>query len=357
MAELNINKASITDFNNMTDLSYTVDSISLDSPNGSQEVEWTFPDASQNMGYYKTLPELKIPIDILALWTVGTGFTANDADKPIIENITGWGEDSFLSILWGLIVGKKILGDSFAEIIRNDKGTLINLKPLNTEHMKTVVGKNGLIKRYEHSVKGEWIKLEKHEVLHLCNGRIGDEVHGVSVAEVCKWVMLAKNEAMDVYRKIFKRSLAMGILYVDSDDQVEINRIMTKYQNAVKNCEVLVLPDKVARIEDSKISIQDFLSWIKYLENFSYQAVGVPRVMATSEGYTEAGGKVGFLTFQPIYTWEQVQLEADLWNQVGIKITFNRPPSLMDNMQSDEAKNTGQTSIQPKEASINMERE
>ena len=79
--------------------------------------------------------------------------------------------------------------------------------------------------------------------------------------------------------------------------------------------------------------------------------------MVTSEGYTEAGGKVGFLTFEPVYTWEQTQLEADLLSQLGWEIKFNRPPSLKDDFQAAEAANTGQVGFQPKETQINMQRE
>ena len=44
---------------------------------------------------------------------------------------------------------------------------------------------------------------------------------------------------------------------------------------------------------------------------------------------------------------EQRLLEQDLWNQLAIRVKFDRPVSLMDSMQSDEAANTGQTGFQP----------
>jgi hypothetical protein len=47
-----------------------------------------------------------------------------------------------------------------------------------------------------------------------------------------------------------------------------------------------------------------------------------------------------------------------LWIQQGIKITFNRPPSL-GGMQPelDESKNTGQIGFQPNDVAATMERE
>ena len=42
-------------------------------------------------------------------------------------------------------------------------------------------------------------------------------------------------------------------------------------------------------------------------------------------------------------------MENELWNQLAIKIKFNRPPSLAPKTQENAEKNTGQTSIQPAE--------
>ena len=124
---------------------------------------------------------------------------------------------------------------------------------------------------------------------------------------------------------------------------------MGEYEKAINKGEVLVIPKGTVEITDSQITIQDPISWIQYLENFFYQAVGVPRVIATSQEYTEAASKVGFLTFEPIYTNEQTLLEQDLWNQIAIKLKFGRPPSLSGVLQESEEKNTGQTGIQPNE--------
>jgi len=49
---------------------------------------------------------------------------------------------------------------------------------------------------------------------------------------------------------------------------------------------------------------------------------------------------------------EQKLLEEDLWNQLGIKITFERPASMAPDMAMNEAKNTSQTSFQPKDAQV-----
>ena len=67
---------------------------------------------------------------------------------------------------------------------------------------------------------------------------------------------------------------------------------------------------------------------------------------------------MGHVIFEPIYTKEQVDMENDLWNQLGIRIKFNRPPSLGGMQpQLDESKNTGQVAIQPNDVEASITRE
>jgi len=356
MATLDIN-ASTTTTTTVED--YEVEGVSLDFAGDQRETFWDFTDVSTNYGYYFNIPELKSAIDTLAIWTVGKGYELEvTSDEPIIDKINGWGKDTFQSIMENLIVTKKIIGDSFAEIIRNDKGTLVNLKPISPERVRLVLNRQGILKRYDIQKKnGKYIQFETSDILHLCNERVADQIHGTSVVDATKWVIDARNEALADERMIKHRELALGVLYVDTDNITKRNKIMEQYSKAVKNGEVLVLPKDTAELKDTGISPKDRLAWIQYLENFFYQAVRVPRVIATSEGFTEAGGKVGYLTFEPIYTKEQRTLELDIWNQLAIKIKFNRPASLGGTVQEDEAKNTGQLGFQPKDTKATVERE
>lgn len=354
MSELDVSKSTTTSVGTSSD--YTVDSKTTDSSGNYQdETYWDYPNTSQNLGYYKQIPELKKAIDALAIWSCGKGYDTDVGTQVILEHLQGFGKDTFVSIMENMLRMKKALGDSFAEIIRSENGTLINLKPISPERMRIVVGKNGLIKRYEQTIGYKKQSFKPEEILHLCNDRIADEIHGTSVIDSCKWVIDARNEAMTDYRKVLHRNVVpVRIIEIDTDDTVKRNALIVEYENAIRLGEVLVIPKGTVEITETQIKINDPIAWITSLENFFYQAVGVPRVIATSENYTEASSKVGFLTFEPIYTNEQTLLEEDLWNQVGIKLTFNRPPSLMDSMKSSEAKNTGQVGFQPKEAGFTM---
>ncbi len=215
-----------------------------------------------------------------------------------------------------------------------------------------------MIKRYDiRKINKKWQPIKTEDMFHLINDRIADEVHGTATTDTCKWVIDARHEALTDERKIKHRELALGVLMIDEDNKVKRDEIKKEYAQAIKNGEVLVLPKDVAELKDSGVNPKDRLAWIQYLENFLYQAVEVPRVIATSENYTEAASKVGYLTFEPVYTNEQTLLEADMWNQLAIKIKFKRPASLGGTIQEDEEKNTGQLGFQPKDTEATMEKE
>jgi hypothetical protein len=132
---------------------------------------------------------------------------------------------------------------------------------------------------------------------------------------------------------------------------------MQKYAEAVKNGEMVVLPKGTAEIKPINITKTDRIAWIQYLENFFYQVFGVPRSIATSDGTSEVGGKMGNVNFEPTYAKERIDMEEDLWNQQAIKIKFEKQASLGGLVQQDQAKNSGMTAIQPNDVSATMQRE
>jgi hypothetical protein len=360
MARLDIGSSSTTDLNNAI-TTFSVDPVIPDAAGNNKEFYYDFPDANKQLAYFKKIPEIRSAVMGLITWTLGKGYKVGLYDRIMLEHIHGWGEDSFQSILENLMMQKKVCGDAFAEIIRDpDTQTMINLKPLYTGDMRIVVNDKGLIVRYEQKAnlaRGLGVrKLKKEDVLHLCNDRFGNEVHGVSIVESAQWVIDALQEALEDERKIKHRELALGVLYVDTDNEAKQNIIKRKYQDAIQNGEMLVLPTGTAKLEDSGVSPKDRLSWIQFLTNKFYEIIGIPKVMVSSDGYSEASSKVGFMTFDPVYSREQQLLEDDLWHQLSLKITFNRPPSLMNTLAESEQKNTGQIGIQPNEVTASVGR-
>jgi len=353
MAELDLNVAT-TSTSTITD--YSVDSEALDYAN-NKETFWDFSDATRDMGYYKNIPEFYANTNVFATWVTGKGFEPEGEDmelKAILDHITGWGQDNFQSIMWNMFVIKKVCGDSFAEIMTKGD-VVINIKPISPERMRIVCGFNGRIKRYEITqADGSRKKKKPEQILHFCNNRIGDEIHGISIVNSLKWTIDAYNEGFEDERMIRHRDRAMGILYVDSEDEAKILRASQQYEKAVKNGTMLILSKDTAKIEPISVNKSDRLAYLTKLENRFYSVNGVPRILTTSEGSTEASSKVGYLTFEPLYTREQKEIEDDLWNQMGWKIKFNRPPSLGGTVQEDEQKNTGQVAMQPNDVAATM---
>ena len=333
---------------------YEVPTAHLDTSMPQKETYWDNLDWMVFLGYLKNIPEFFQALKALARFTVGLGYEVIVGDVVRIENIRGWGEDSLQSILQDMIIVKKANGDSYAEIIRDEKDNLLNLKKLNPSDVRIVV-ENGMIKRYDvKDSAGKYHPFQTWEILHLCNDRIANEIHGTSVLSSCKWVIDAKNEAMSDWRRISHLS-SIRVLYIEIDNTERLTKVKTEYADGIKNGTVMIIPAKKGEAEFQDLvlpPIEAFMRWIEYLDNFFYQVVGVNRTIAGGLDQTEAGQKMGYLTFEPTYTEEQTLLESDLWNQLAIKLKFNRPPSLSGMMRQDEIKNSGMLGMQQNEAEM-----
>jgi len=360
MADFNLSRATTTDFTAQVP-DFIVESKNLDNSNdGGEETYVYFDKAAENFGYYFNHPQVSSPINSLATWAVSRGWSTENRETEVILNkIDGMGKDTFNTIMWNHEVVKLVVGDSFLEVIRNKKGTLVNLIPISPERVKVVI-KGSRIERYEIWNGKKWVKKKVNEMLHSHNKRIGDQFHGTSLIQSNKAVIDALLEANADERTIKHRDKALGIVYYKTNNAGKISYANSQIEKAVKKGEMVGLPELTAKIEPypSKSS-EDRQSWLQYLENLNYQTGGVPRAIATSDGTSEVGGKMGHVIFEPIYTKEQVDLENDLWIQQAIKIKFNRPPSLggMQPAPIDESKNTGQTKIQPNDVEASLTRE
>lgn len=364
MADLEVRRAKTTDLNSAVD-TFSVSPVTTDGVADQKETYYDHSKANEYRGYYKTIPEFKTAINGFSTWVIGKGWYTDSRTTAILENLTGWGEDTFLSIMWNMIVTKKVQGDAFAEIIRNEDGTLINLKPLDTGTIRIVVDKKGIILRYDQMSKtgsSEVVQsFQPSEMLHLCNDRIEDEIHGTAITESIQWVIDARQEAMHDLRLMIHRSKALGAIEIDTEDETKRDEVIGQVESMINNGDLLSYPKGTMEIKEvnlTRVQIQEIISWIRYLENFFYQALGVPKViLGGSEEFTEASSKIGYLTFEQVYSKEVTELIADLWNQAAIRVEFNKPASIKNELLNSEDKNTGQVGFQPKEATAGLARE
>ena len=343
---------------------YTVDSLTPDSPLSQKETVYDNPDFTKRFGQYQKIAKIKIAVKAFATWVLGKGFEADPTTQAILDRVTGWGEDTFLSVMWNMLVIKKVNGDAYAEIIRNDDGGLLNLKPLNPQFMRTIVNRKGIIIRYEEMSRGENDKtlrtFKPSDILHMVNDRTVNEVHGDSVISAVEWNIEATEEAKRAHRKMILRNGVVRVIEVDIDDTTKIGAFKAQWKEAIDKGDVLILPKDVAEAKDwhGTLDTQGMVQWLKYLDDDFYMSIGVPRViLGGSAEFTEASSKISYLTYEQVYTRETKEAEADLWNQVSIRITFNKPASIKNEMLSSEEKNTGQVGFQPKDTTVDLPKE
>ena len=113
---------------------------------------WQSSNWTKFNGYYKTHIGVKSVINKLGMWTVGKGFKADKETTKILEKIIGWGKDTFNEVIDNQVRIKHINGDSYAEIIKDNSGKLINLKPLNPGRMKHLINSQGMLQGDRKSV-------------------------------------------------------------------------------------------------------------------------------------------------------------------------------------------------------------
>ena len=360
----NLSSATYSDMTNRVD-DVTVAAVNTDGVTNLEETTYQNPNWSQYLGYYKTIPEVKIAIDTRAIWTLGKGWKSDPRTTVILDHIKGYGNDSFNSILKNMIVTRRINGDAYAEIMRDNKsGTLLNLKPLDPGTMRIVVDKKGLIKRYEQTNKTgnkqTITKFESKEILHFTNKRVADEIHGVSDIEAIEDIIKANYESFADIKKLMHRHVKpiMGFK-IDSDDTTKINAFATKMDHVVNKGENLYIPKGTVEYELISVPSNATLNplpWREHLRTYFFQVVGIPQIILGSSGeFTESTAKIAYLAFQQSVEDEQKDIEEAIWNQLYLKIELEFPASLRNELLSDEAKDADQgMELQPSDMSARM---
>ena len=313
------------------------------------------------LDYYFNSDQFNKAIGSLMMWAFGRGYNTDSQTRSILEHINGRGNDSFDNIMWNMGVVKKINGDAFLEIIRKGRD-LLNLKPISPLNIATQINNKGIITGYlEINPKTKAIRntFKPNEIFHISNDRIANSARGISAVISTKFIIDSKMEAERDWRRVLHRS-TIRVMYIDADDTPRLNRIKAQYKDAIKNGELMIIPAKKGEAEFQDITVppfQPFADTMRYYDSRLQQALGVPKItLGGAEETTEAASKVATFTYEVPYVWEQRQMEMDFWNQVGLMIKFFKPPSLKDNIQSDEEANTGQLNIQPNETEVGLTR-
>ena len=345
-AEASNLSSAVTDF--------SVASEITDAANEGVETRWNNERWSEYFGYYKKIPELNAVIDAKATWTVGKGFKADEDTETILETITGWGKDTFNTIIENMIRTYHIGGDAFAEIIRTPDGELLNLKPLDPSSIVIIVNKKGIVQRYEqqHKSKKPNRPIAKEDILHFARNRVADEIHGVSLIEKLEEIILMRNEAMTDWKRVLHRNVdPMMIFHLDTDDTTKIANFKATVDAARGAGENMYVP-KDAVVPELLTTAQNATlnptTWIQELNNYFYEAAGVPKIIiGNAQEFTEASAKISYLAFQQTIEEEQLFVEEQLLLQLGIEVEFEFPASLDNELLSDQKKDGPEQAAQP----------
>ena len=328
---------------------FSVDAVNTDGATGNGETEYLNSDWSKWFGYFTQIPELNAAINAKATWTIGKGFKSDEVTEMLLDTIKGFGADTFNTILENAVRTMYIGGDAFMEIIRDDEGNLLNLKPLDPSSIKIVVGENGMIKRYEQISKrkqGEKTpkKFEPEEIFHLARNRVADQIHGVSVIQAVENIILARNEAIDDYKTVMHNNVIPRWKFkLKTDDPTEIAAYKAK-MDAVTSTKSQNVYEPYDVSESELISVPpnstlDPKAWIEAQGDFFYEAVGVPQIILGGSGeFTEASAKIAYLAFQQNIEEEQLFIEEQVLSQLNLVIQLEFPASLENELLSDKAK-------------------
>lgn len=365
MAGTKIDSADYTDFSSKDyadtaaaqDATLYPSSFAVDAGDQTTQSSYQNTNWSTQWGAYFQISELGGLIDRKAQYIVGKGFKIPGVKAKVglggvakmLSKIRGNGLDTFNGIMYNAVRVYTIGGDFYAEIMKNKRGDLKNLKPLNPSTVKVIANGKGIIKKYEvqpiSSQKA--VPLEPEEMFHLSYNRLADQIHGQSVISKLMPIIEMRREAMKDLRVVFHRYVKpLLISSVDTDDTKEIAAYKAKLDSAMEKGENMVVPkgvvDNIDKISIPQFSTLDPLPWIELLQTEFIKAEGVPAVVqGISAKGTESESKILYLSWQQIVEFNQMFLEEQIKAQLGIDVEFEFPADIGPVLQQDEKKDKG----------------
>lgn len=361
MPETDIGNADYGNFNG-TSQDFSVASARTDGAQESKETEWINTNWSKYLGYYKKIPELAAAIDAKATWTIGKGFKSNEITELALFNISGFGKDTFNTILENAVRTYHIGGDAFLEIIRDAERVLVNLKPLDPGSIKIIANRQGRIIRYEQIEKTGKSdvairKFEPDEIFHLARNRVADEIHGVSIIPAVEEIVLMRNEAMADMRKAMHRNVyPVRIWHLDTDVPAEIAAFKTKADKAYTQGENLYVPKGSVETELAGTpanATMNPLPWINQLNQYFFQACGVPQIIVGgAQEITEASAKIAYLAWEQVVEEEQMYIEEQVLRQLNLEIELEFPATLQNELLSDQSKSETMQASTPEDTNV-----
>lgn len=358
MGELNINN-SVEGTVDSYNTAFSVDATSTDGAYDQKETKWINDEWGTQLAYYQEIPELQAVVDAIATWVVGKGYSAEPQTQFILDFVKGFGKDDFDTIIENMIRTMIISGDSYAEIIRDDKKNLINIKPLDPSTIEIVVDSKGIITKYNQIAKtgnkGP-VPIKKENMLHFCRNRIADQIHGTSLIPALKNIIDTVNEMRADQRKIFHNfANPRFVFHMDTDDPVKIAAFKAKMDQTQADGENIYVPKDAIVPEQLSVAPNSTLNHQPVIDanlNKFYQAAKVPQVIVGGgQGFTDGATKVEYLAFQTNIEEHQLYVMTQIGQQLGMEIKLEFNSSLLNDLISNVNKDEKDTS-QPNDLTV-----
>ena len=341
MPQVDIGSSTASEVRNEV-VDYSVYPSVTDGGDGQKEYFYQQRYWNKFFGYYKAIPELKIAIDTKANWVLGNGYVADEWTGILLDRIKGTGKDTFNSILENMERTCYVAEDAYAEIVKDEDGLVVNLKPLDPSSIVVVHDNKGMVLRYEQVSKigGNNKRFKPEDVFVLSHNRMADEVHGTSVVEAVENIILMRNEAMSDWKRVLHRNIdPLWIFHLDTDDTTKVAAFKVKMDAARGNGENMyipkgaVVPELVTTAGNASLNP---LTWITQLNDYFFQAVGIPQIIVgNAKEFTDASGKIVYLAFEQRIKGRQKYVEEQISAQLNIVLQLNFPASMQNEAISD----------------------
>ena len=343
---------------------FSVDAAMTDAPTGQKETTWMNGDWTQWLGYYNSIPELGTVIDTKATWTVGKGFTADEQTTMLLDTIKGNGFDTFNTILENMIRTYHIGGDAYAEKIYDKEENFINLKPLDPAVMRHHSNAQGMLTHFEQlsKIPGKVAKkYQPEKIFYLPRNRLADQMHGTGMTKRLVKIILARNEAMEDWKRVLHLNVEpMLLIKLNTDNEAKIAAIKVKVDAARSASQsVFYIPMGTMELENITVApnaTMNPLATINMYNNLFYQEARVPQIIVGGTGaITERATSIAYLAWQQTIEEEQLFIEEQVLSQLNLVIKLTFPASLQNDLLSDKEKD-GAMNVDKSETTATEER-
>ena len=335
-----------------TSLDTVITPLQTKGATGSHETVFENSEWTTYWGAFNENAHLKNSILLRSTWTWGRGWESDPETEVILDHWNGWGKDTAMEIFENIDIQAMVCGNGYGQIIWDDaekRRFPINVKPLDPSSIRHVVNDKGILIRFEQIAKNPEKtvvhKFDPRDILFFQQDRIADNITGLSLIEVLKNNILAQKELdKDLQGVMHRESKPVIVVKLKTDNVTKIEAIKTKVIEAMQRStdNILFLPDDEDAMTWDVLKINSpspiLIEYKNSLRKDFYSTIGSPELLSDSSGATESGGKTGLLSNEQVVEFRQRKKEAQIWNQLRLRINLISPQSIAPALQEDANK-------------------